>query len=448
VAVDQVGGPSPVGLWYQGAKLLFGLASEKKAKPGPDEVLQQTGQWSDPDAIIAVRTQIENTALRPGAPAGQYLLAERIKKYNIGKLNDRLAVLEEQGIVPVDDYAGPPAPPKPPAPPPAPPPPAKPFPAPQPLTGTGQLSPVPVAPDNVPDVLAKIRELIPKYGAAIGAAVFGAAVPKTKPAPRPPKRSPKRTAPPKRPVPRRAPPKTPVKPPPREVPIKFPKAIPKNLPFSILERTITATKRGMDEAIRRANQRAMQTAPPKGPQGPRMTSSPVSKGPKTRPVVDSRPKIKPKTPAKTRALEEKRPQVGNNKQTGNDKQTRPKELAKVRQIGKPLPSSKPLPKSAKFPSALEFIALGLASRSRPSVRSSFTASSPGIQPRPPPGGSPGKPPLVGKVTTIEPLRAPQEELAKCWTQCRKAGPAKKRKKRRVCVTPAKAVKLGLRELTK
>lgn len=93
MAVEGAITGGPLGVWYTGAKALFGLAKEKKAEPSPGEILRAAGRWGDADSVRAVRDDVANKQINPGAPAGQVILISKIKQYNLAELDARLAQL-------------------------------------------------------------------------------------------------------------------------------------------------------------------------------------------------------------------------------------------------------------------------------------------------------------------------------------------------------------------
>jgi hypothetical protein len=258
---------------------------------------------------------------------------------------------------------------------------------------------------------------------------FQAQRPLPKPQPKPkPRRNPR-----KRPKPPKRAPRRPPDPPPRrfpDVPVKFPRKLPG--PVEIIRKAFEAGRRGIDEVLRRQLEKQRKGPvsrppgggrPPAEPQQPRLPESPPLPSPQLEEVtVQAQRQRSPEArqPAPRRLTE---PRI------------EPGPLKIPQPVALPSPSAFPLPALSPL-AALAFLPLGSPART------------PARAPARPPGQKPAQPPQRGFLEALQSLRAPAEELAEeCWTQCRQPGKKKKRKKRRVCISPAKAVKLGLTRLS-
>ena len=407
----------------------------KKNKPYVEKQFERSGGFTDPDYIreeIARQVARLEEALAQGKQDDRFNRRGRIKF-----LSDKLAELEQSGIVPVDDFMDLPG-------------------IPMPTTGDPAL---------VPGALAALGEAIKDFRVGI----LATARPKPK-LPKPDKRPNPRRRPAKpaeRP-PRRAPPR-PKRPPPSEpeipkgIPGRFPRG---TIPLIILTKAREALDRALDEIIRRKFKKI------DGPQEPPL---PPSKGPPNRygrraklPEVeeDKRP-----VPGKGRAVPGKGPAQRSGRSRRKKEMKDAREMRdimaqeKVRMNAKDAEKALNAKKRAQVKKELDAMMKvyrkSVKRQQKVAARNKkiFTAidavssiygqfGNLGKQPR---GNrvtnsfNPEKPPLfkLGSATGLEPLLVAKEELDKCWTQCRRSTGKKKRKKKRVCISPAKAAKLGL-----
>ena len=400
----------------------------KKNKPYVEKQFDRSGGFTDPDYIreeIARQVARLEEALAKGKQDDRFNRRGRIKF-----LSDKLAELEQSGIVPVDDFMDLPG-------------------IPMPTGGDPAL---------VPGALAGLGKAINVFRGRI----LASARPKPK-LPKPEKRpTPRRRRPqPAKPPPRRAPPR-PKRPGPKEP--EIPKGIPGKMPrgtvpLIILTKARQALDRALDEIIGRKFRKI------DGPQEPPL---PPSKGP---------PNRYPRRAKLPQVEEDKRPVPGKGPAQRSGRSRRKKEMTDAREMRgimaqekarmnakdaeKALNAKKRAQVKKELDAMMKVYRKSVKRQQKVAARNKkiFTAldavssiygkfGNLGKQPR---GNrvtnsfNPEKPPLfkLGSATGLEPLLVAKEELDKCWTQCRRSTGKKKRKKKRVCISPAKAAKLGL-----
>ncbi|AXH78739.1 MAG: hypothetical protein [Circular genetic element sp.] len=221
-------------------------------------------------------------------------------------------------------------------------------------------------------------------------------------------------------------------------------------PIGIFRMAVDAMKRGLDEVIRRklaAERKGPPTRPPRveRPRPEPITRTPPADEPKRPRPVETRPIVVQATRQIAPVVSSPRPkpewdntrmkadQARETAAINRGLEAMQKQAAKNQAAQKARVSTQ-----SKVGQGINILEKALLRRLENQIRSPRNPFRQFVQ------TEPGKRPILGlgAAEGLKPLQVAQEETEKCWQQCRRTGPKKKRKKR-VCVTPAQAAKLGL-----